>query len=252
VVRTVLRQADTASLLYCDPAHRADVRDELAGGLLRLVHDATPGSDSQLQLVRAFASAASSDEHLAVVRALLDGTEQLGDLVVDTDLRWHLLHQLVAGGHADDSEIDRELDADDTATGRRQAAAALAARPTAAAKAEAWAAVVEGDELPNAIQTAVIGGFAHVQHLDLLRPYVAAYFDSLTRVWEERTNETAQNVVIGLFPTLLAEQGTVDRADGWLVEHRDAAPALRRLVGEARDGVARALRAQALSATSAD
>jgi aminopeptidase N len=251
VVRTVLRQADTASLLYCDPAQRRDVRNQLAAGLTRLMHEATPGCDSQLQFVRAFASAAASDEHLAVVRALLDGTEQLGELVVDTDLRWHLLHQLVASGKAEDAEIDRELDADDTATGRRQAAAALAARPQAAAKAEAWAAVVEGDELPNAIQTAMIGGFANIEHLDLLRPYVDAYFASLTRVWEERTNETAQTIVIGLFPTLLAEQATVDRADVWLVEHRDAAPALRRLVGESRDGVARALRAQQLSARSA-
>ncbi len=251
VVRTVLRQADTACLLYCDPAQRRDVRNQLAAGLTQLMHEAMPGCDSQLQFVRAFASAAASDEHLAVVRALLDGTEQLGELVVDTDLRWHLLHQLVASGKAADDEIDRELDADDTATGRRQAAAALAARPQATAKAEAWAAVVEGDELPNAIQTAVIGGFANIEHLDLLRPYVDAYFDSLTRVWEERTNETAQTIVIGLFPTLLAEQATVDRSDAWLVEHRDAAPALRRLVGESRDGVARAIRAQQLSARSA-
>ena len=59
------------------------------------------------------------------------------------------------------------------------------------------------------------------------------------------TNETAQNIVIGLFPTLLAEPATVDAADGWLDAHRRRAPALRRLVGEARDGVARALRAQA-------
>ena len=130
VVRTVLRQAETACLLYCDPAQRRDVRNQLAAGLTQLMHEAMPGSDSQLQFVRAFASAAASDEHLAVVRALLDGTEQLGELVVDTDLRWHLLHQLVASGKAADDEIDRELDADDTATGRRQAAAALAARPT--------------------------------------------------------------------------------------------------------------------------
>ncbi len=252
VVRTVLRQADTACLLYCDPTKRDETRRVLADGLLRLMREATPGSDSQLQLVRAFASAAASDEHLAVVRGLLDGTETLGDLAVDTDLRWHLLHQLVAGGVADSSEIDRELDSDDTATGRRQAAAALAARPDAAAKADAWSSAVEGDELATVLQAAVIGGFAKIDQLDLLRPYVDRYFDSLLQVWEERTNETAQNVVIGLFPTLLAEQATVDRTDAWLAGHRDAAPALRRLVGEARDGIARAIRAQQLSAGSAE
>ena len=182
------------------------------------------------------------------MRDLLDGSERLPGLSIDTDLRWHLLHQLVAAGLADEPEVEHELDSDDTATGRRQAAAALAARPTATAKVEAWTSVVEEDELPNAIQTAVIGGFSQAGQLDLLRPYVAPYFESLTRVWDERTNETAQNVVIGLFPTLLAEPSTVGAADRWLAAHLDAAPALRRLVGESRDGVARALRAQARDA----
>jgi len=248
VVRTLLRQAETAVILYADPTTRDATMRRLADGLLSLLRAAVPGSDSQLQLTRAFASAAASDAQLAIVRAVLDGTEQLDGLTIDTDLRWHLLHQLVAAGKADELEVDRELDADDTATGRRQAAAALAARPDAAAKAEAWAAAVTGDELPNAIQTAMIGGFSQSGQLDLLRPYVAPYFDALTSVWEERTNETAQNIVIGLFPTLLAEQATVDAADTWLQAHQDAAPALRRLVGESRDGVARALRAQARDA----
>ena len=249
VVRTLLRQVETAVVLYSDPARREDTRLLLADGLLALLRAAAPGSDLQLQLTRAFSSASVSDEHLAVVRALLDGDERLPGLSIDTDLRWHLLHQLVAAGRAADAEVDRELDADDTATGRRQAAAALAARPTAAAKEEAWASVVDNDDLPNSIQTAVIGGFSQVGQRDLLRSYVGRYFDSLTRVWEERTNETAQNVVIGLFPTLLAEPATVDAADAWLAGHADAVPALRRLVSESRDGVARALRAQARDAS---
>ena len=69
-------------------------------------------------------------------------------------------------------------------------------------------------------------------------------------MWATRTNETAQSIVIGLFPTLLAEQSTVDAADAWLAAHEDAVPALRRLVIESRDGVARALRAQARDAAA--
>jgi aminopeptidase N len=107
---------------------------------------------------------------------------------------------------------------------------------------------MDDDALPNAVQTAVIGGFAQAGQTDLLRPYVPAYFDALTSVWAERTNETAQNIVIGLFPTLLPEADTLAAADRWLDGHRDAVPALRRLVVEARDGVARALRAQARDA----
>ena len=69
---------------------------------------------------------------------------------------------------------------------------------------------MDNDDLPNSIQTAVIGGFARDGQQELLRPFVERYFASLTDVWSARTNETAQSIVIGLFPTLLAEQSTVD------------------------------------------
>jgi aminopeptidase N len=250
VTRTVLRQAETAVVLYSSPERREANRLRLADGLARLLVEAAPGSDNQLQFLRAYAAAAVGDEHLAAVRRYLDGEATLDGLTIDTDLRWHLLHHLVAAGRADDEEVDRELDRDDTATGRRQAAAALAARPSGDAKAEAWASVMDDDELPNSIQTAVIGGFQQVGQLELLRSFVNPYFAALTDVWETRTNETAQSIVIGFFPTLLAEQSTVDAADAWLAGHTDAVPALRRLVIESRDGVARALRAQQKDATT--
>jgi aminopeptidase N len=250
VVRTLLRQADATVVLYAAPERRAEARLRLADGLERLMLEAAVGSDSQLQFVRAFASAATTDDQLDHVRRMLDGSAQVDGLTIDTDLRWHLLHQLVAAGRAEDAEIDRELDRDDTATGRRQTAATLAARPRAEAKEEAWSSVMDDDDLPNAIQTSVIGGFARDGQQDLLRAFVDRYFASLTDVWAGRTNETAQSIVIGLFPTLLAEQSTVDAADAWLAGHADSAPALRRLVVEARDGVARALHAQAFDARS--
>jgi aminopeptidase N len=124
----------------------------------------------------------------------------------------------------------------------------LAARPSAEAKAEAWQSVVERDDLPNAIQSAVIGGFVQRDQVELLRAFVEPYFDSLNDVWATRTNETAQNIVIGLYPRLLAEQAVVDRTDAWLDANRDSIPALRRLVLESRDALARALRAQAKDA----
>jgi aminopeptidase N len=49
------------------------------------------------------------------------------------------------------SAIDEELARDNTAGGQRHAAAARAALPTAEAKAKAWAAVVNADDLANAI-----------------------------------------------------------------------------------------------------
>jgi aminopeptidase N len=52
------------------------------------------------------------------------------------------------------------------------------------------------------------------------------------------------NTVSGLFPSLQDPRTTLDAADAWLAAHEDAAPALRRLVLEGRDDLARALRGQ--------
>ncbi len=244
VVSTLLRQVTSALLLYVAPEHRSATRTRLADGLLDLLRAAAPGSDAQLQFARAFAGLARSREHLAVVRGLLDGTGELPGLTVDTDLRWHLLHELVAAGVLDEDAIASELSRDHTALGEQNAASARAARPSAAAKAEAWASVVERDDLANALQTAVIAGFAEPGQEDLVRPYVTKYFAALEPVWATRTHEMAKNIVVGLYPTLLAEEATLRAADEWLAS-TDPVPALRRLVLEARDGTARALRAQA-------
>jgi aminopeptidase N len=243
VVQMLLRQARSATELYVDPVYRDETRFRLAEGLDRLMRTAKPGSDEQLAYARAFSGTALSDEHLATVRGLYDGSASLEGLSVDTDLRWILLKRLAATGKAADDELDAELSRDDTATGRRHAAEAFASRPTTAAKADAWAAVVEQDSLPNAIQTATIAGFAQSHQRHLLKPYVDRYFAVIKDIWASRTNETAQNIVIGLYPTLFPSGELLDRTDRWLADD-GAAPALRRLVLESRDGVARALRAQ--------
>jgi len=247
VVLVLLRQLNTALDLYVAAEHRSATEVAAADRLWALATDAPGGSDTQLQLVKTFAARAGTSEQLDAVAALLDGGTRLDGLSIDTDLRWELLTSLVTGGRAGTEQIDAQLAADPTATGQRAAAAARAALPTAKAKAAAWAAAVESDNLPNALQAATISGFGRVHDRALLHPYVAPYFAGLERVWSERTNEMAQNIVIELYPTELADDAVADVAgatDAWLASHPDAAPALRRLVVEARDGVRRTLAAQ--------
>jgi len=102
---------------------------------------------------------------------------------------------------------------------------------------------MDNDDLPNAIQTAVIGGFSRDGQQELLRPYVERYFAVVGDVWRRRTSEVAQGVVTGLFPSAVA-QTTVDAVDAYLGS-RDVPSALRRLLVEGRAEVARALRARA-------
>ncbi len=152
-------------------------------------------------------------------------------------------------GQAGDAEIDAELASDATAAGERQAAAARAARPAGSAKDEAWRLAVEDDDVPNAVQAAVIGGFWSYDQLPLLERFVEPYFDALATVWETRTAEMAQNVVVGLYPSALVSPAVVERTDAYLAS-REVPPALRRLLLEGRDGVQRALRARECDASA--
>jgi aminopeptidase N len=252
VILVLLRQLATALDLYVAAERRETVAQGATGRLIALARAAEPGSDAQLQLVKAVAARASTPEHLDVVQGWLDGAEgALPGLVVDTDLRWDLLTGLAAGGRAGDPAIDAELARDDTATGRRAAAGARAALPTLEAKEKVWASVVDEETLPNAIQAAVVAGFMRVHDRSLLAPFVPRYFDALETVWATRTHEMAQEIVVGLYPTLLAGQqestgvDVLAATDAWLERLGDRTPALRRLVVEARDGVRRALEAQA-------
>ncbi|MEV6976809.1 aminopeptidase N [Kitasatospora sp. NPDC093806] len=245
VLQSLHTQSKDAVELYADPAWRGEGGRLLADGALRELRAAAPGSDHQLAWARFLAQTANGSEHLGLVRGLLAGTARIDGLEVDQELRWALWLALAAAGQATDEELAEELAADNTASGRRQHTHCLAARPTPEAKAAAWSAVIDSDELPNALVEANIAGFAVPAHRDLTALYAAPYFKLLERVWAERTIEIAMRIVGGFFPQAQVEEATLAEADAWLGGHPEAAPALRRLVLERRDDLARALRAQA-------
>jgi aminopeptidase N len=243
-VQTLLRLGRSAVDPFGDPARIAERTHRLATKAHDLMLAAAPGGDVQLAAARTLAANATSDEHLVTIAGLLSGERTVDGLAVDAELRWLLLQRLVVLGRAGDGEIEAELDRDNTAAGHRHALRLRAARPTAEAKAEAWALAVDDVDLPNAEQSAVIAGFQQPEHRDLLAPYVERYFQVVADAWERRTSEMAQQIAVGLYPLHLVDQQTVDRSDDYL-RTAQPVPALRRLITENRDGVARALRAQA-------
>ncbi|WP_116211831.1 aminopeptidase N [Streptomyces olivoreticuli] len=250
VVQSLQRQTKLALDLYAAPDWRATGLATWTEAALEQLRAAEPGSDHQLSWARTFAATARTDEQLDLLQALLDGTETVQGLAVDTDLRWTLLGRLAATGRADEKAIAAELERDKTSAGEQHAASARAARPTAEAKAETWASVVESDKLPNAVQEAVIGGFVQPDQRELLAPYSEKYFSVVKGIWESRSHEIAQQIAVGLYPALLVSQATLDATDAWLAAAEPNA-ALRRLVTESRAGVERALKAQAADAAAA-
>ncbi|WP_329457880.1 aminopeptidase N [Streptomyces sp. NBC_01497] len=236
--------ANSALVHYAAPAWRAEGGRLLAEGALRELRDAEPGSQHQLTWARFFAQVAASDSDLTLCQALLDGSEQVPGLDVDQELRWAFLSPLASHGRAGAPAIAAERARDDTASGERHAVRCLASRPSPEVKAAAWSDVVEHDALSNALVEATIAGFAQSGQRELIAPYAEKYFAAVERVWADRSIQIGMLVVRGLFPDLQDDPATLDAARTWLAGHKDAAPALRRLVTEAEDDLARALRAQ--------
>ena len=253
VAQRLLLQAQTAIGSYADPQWAAENGWPAFGDrLLDLARESAPGSDHQLAFVNALCTSVLSRNHVAVLATLLDNEPaavNLPGLVIDTDLRWRIVTALAASGDLDADGpatpfLDAEAQQDPTAAGKRNAAAAAAARPQAAVKEAAWQQVVEDDTLANITTRSIVGGFARLGQGELLAPFTAKYFDSISGVWQRRSSEVAQTVVIGLYPSWDISQDALDAADRFLSDP-EVPPALRRLVLEGRAGVERSLRARA-------
>lgn len=243
-VRTTLAQLQLAANSYVAPEKRDATRQKVADALWALAEGAEAGSDSQLQFVTAFASAAATSSQWDKVRQVRDGGVSFDGLDIDTDLSWQLLVSLAAGGVVSESDIDAALAADNTAKGGEFAAQAKAALPSTEAKSAAWSSLVDKDDLPNTIVRSAALGFTHPAGRDLLASFVEPYFASLLPIWESRSYKIAEYLIIGLYPAPLANVELRDATRRWLESHAVAAPALRRLVAENLAGVERALSVQ--------
>jgi aminopeptidase N len=252
VAQRLLLQAQTALNAYADPDWaRTNGWPAFGDRLLDLARESAPGSDHQLAFVNALCTSVLSRNHVAVLATLLDNEPaavNLPGLVIDTDLRWRIVTALAASGDIDADGpatpfIDAEAERDPTAAGKRNAAAASAARPQAAVKDAAWQQVIEDDTLANITTRSIVAGFVQPGQAELLAPFSAKYFAAISGVWERRSSEVAQTVVIGLYPSSDVSQAGLDAADRFLADD-SVPPALRRLVVEGRAGVERALRAR--------
>jgi aminopeptidase N len=258
VVGGLLRNAEAAAVVYGDTANREPARRRLADYALAALRGAEPGSDFQLAFARAFVAAARGDDHLALVRGLLDGRgiDGVEGLTVDTEFRWGLVRSLAAAGVEDaPALITAEEERDATDAGARHAAAARAAQPHEAAKAEAWSALVDGD-LPLATMRAVMGGFRQPDQEPLLQAWTEPYFDALLPMWERRGPDVGMSFTDMLYPV---GDGAVPLTDAYLARESEmeagslrGIPApIRRLLLEGCDQALRVARARACDAGAA-
>ncbi|MGX7675865.1 aminopeptidase N [Plantactinospora sp. DSM 117369] len=249
LVTATLRQVSATLTSYAAPEWAPTGWAHFAGTAATALRAAEPGSGLQLAWARTYASAARSDEELAVLRGWLDGAEVPDGLTIDTELRWTVLRALVAGGAAGRAEIDSELAADRTSSGEREAALAHALLPTAENKETVWRTLTGDEALPNWRHRALLQGFQHPAQVELTAPYAERFFQVVAQIWKKRDSEPAQEFVMLAYPAYQITEETIRLTDAWLAEPGHPAP-LRRLVAEGRDGVVRALKARAKDAAS--
>ncbi|MEY2827495.1 MAG: aminopeptidase [Actinomycetota bacterium] len=244
LVQQVLMQCRSAIDVFADRKNRKNYNIKLATGLEKLINLAKPGSDRQLALLRTFSAVATTEEQINKVAQILDGTEKIEGLVVDTDLRWALLRRLVVVGKRGEKEIAEELKKDDTVMGREHAAGAKAAMPSLDAKQKAWEQVINNENLTNSELHSILAGISYMDHEEVLRNFVDKYFDSVSSLWNARTHEIGQSLVTGLFPSTNINLDVIKKCDEFLEKNKELAVGARRIIIEQRDSLARALKAQ--------
>ncbi len=240
VQERVLGQASMAVRRYGSPDWREEGLAEFDAALRAWLLAAAPGSDHQLAYAKALAGVAVTPASLDLLAGLLAGSASVDGLAVDTELRWLLLHRLASRGLAGPDQVEAELGRDQTDAGDRHAQGCLAAIPTPQAKAEAWAKVTGGG-LTNATFRAVLRGFADPDADELLAPYAEKYYAALAGMWRDGAADMAQFFTEVGYPDSVVSQQGIAATDDYIAS-ANPAPALRRLLVERRDDVARALR----------
>jgi aminopeptidase N len=254
-VRAVLGNGGLAVESYTAPADRPAVLQRWEDGLATELGKAADGSDHQLALTQAYARSVNSAEGRRRLQDWLSGDRIPAGLEVDAELRWLLTGQLARLGIADAAMIDAEQQRDNTATGAQSAAAARTARPTAEAKQAAWAAAVDGNEIPNETQRRICVSFWQPRQQAALAGFTDRYLAAAEEIstsegiWAQKSSALRQNVLQYLFPAIADEGAELQRVQQWLDggRTRTGAPLgdmVKHLAAERLDGQQRAHRCQ--------
>ncbi|MCX4980257.1 aminopeptidase N [Streptomyces sp. NBC_00572] len=212
---------------------------EIARALLRRTEDGdAPGL--RLTAVRAFIDSASTPDKIA---SWLDEGTVHGGPELDPELRWRILARLAVLGATDEPTIAAELERDPSATGQEGAARCRASLPTAEAKAAAWSALFDTDDLSNYLFTATAQGFWQPEQSDLVREYVPRFYPAAIALAARRGAAMAEAAGRYAFPSYAIDPDSLTLGDHHLTTD-EMTPALHRKLVDQLDDLRRALKAR--------
>jgi aminopeptidase N len=145
--------------------------------------------DRSLAAMRGFAATTSD---AAQLRSWLDTGEARPGLGIDRDTRWVAVRRMVILGEAGSELVAHEAAADHSSSGYQASLTALASRPDAAAKDDAWKQLVDPTVSNRDFEALVTGLWTPGQE-GLCAPYVERYLEDAPRV-AERSQSFAKEV----------------------------------------------------------
>ena len=179
---------------------------------------------------------AATTPDTTLLQTWLTNRETHTGLDVDPTLRWLAVVRLASLGAIDAREIEDERLSDGTVVGALGAAEALAARPDADAKAEAWRRLTEDDRIANRVFEATAAGFWQPEQTALVHPYVQPYLDAAPGIAQAR-GQAFSSLVGRAFPTVPLFPEHVDALEQALT--RDLPTVLRRSWADTLDDLRR-------------
>ena len=210
--------------------NRAALRATWESGLRRAADDRRAGQRPPAVVRAGLRRAAHSDQALADLAGLLDGSLDIDGLAVDADLRWTLL---TAPGPATAAPTRPGSTTSWRATtrspGKEHAAAARALRPTAEAKAEAWEVAVVRDDVANETQRSIVLAFAPTARTRCWRRTSRSTSPSPTRSGRTRAPSAPRRRWSSSSRSTWPAPSSLERLDAWL-ESSPANPAAKRYV----------------------
>ncbi|MDX2558237.1 aminopeptidase N [Streptomyces sp. TX20-6-3] len=219
------------------PAALSTIR-QIARALLRHTEDGeAPGL--RLTAVRALIDSATTPDQIT---SWLDEGTVHGGPELDPELRWRILARLAVLGATDESAIAAELERDPSATGQEGAARCRAALPTAEAKAAAWSALFDTDDLSNYLFTATAQGFWQPEQAELVREYVPRFYPAAIALGARRGAAMAEAAGRYAFPSYAIDREALALGERHLTDQM--IPALHRKLADQLDDLTRALKSR--------
>ncbi|SDR96963.1 Membrane alanyl aminopeptidase Metallo peptidase. MEROPS family M01 [Friedmanniella luteola] len=209
LVTVVLGATSALAGPYSPVAERPERLARLHALALAVVDSSPAGSDRQLA---GFRQAVASSADVDRLRAWAAGHDLPPGLALDSELTWTVVERLVELT-GDDAVLDRTLAQDSSSSAAVHAARARAARPTAAAKEEAWRLLTQPSEVSAYEVYATAEGFFRAGQEELTAPYVERYFAEIGATAEFRRGWALGRVAGLAFPHLAADARTVALAE---------------------------------------